>query len=60
MVILLCKVNGYFLFVVLWLKDSDVIVINKGLMMGNGLVLVDVYVGDIGNYMCKVESILGV
>lgn len=60
MVILLCKVNGYFLFVVMWFKDSDVIVINKGLMMVNGLVLVDVYVGDIGNYMCKVESILGI
>lgn len=44
----------------MWLKDGDVIIINKGLMMVNGLVLVDVYVGDIGNYMCKVESILGV
>lgn len=29
-------------------------------MTVNGLVLVDVHVGDTGNYTCKAESILGV
>lgn len=59
-VILPCKVNGYPPPAVTWSKDSDVTAINKGLMTVNGLVLVDVHVGDTGNYTCKAESILGV
>lgn len=59
-VILPCKVNGYPPPAVTWSKDGDVTAINKGLMTVNGLVLVDVHVGDTGNYTCKAESILGV
>lgn len=59
-VILPCKVNGYPPPAVTWSKDGDVTTINKGLMTVNGLVLVDVHVGDTGNYTCKAESILGV
>eukprot|EP00105_Crassostrea_gigas_P030825 XP_011453280.1 PREDICTED: collagen alpha-5(IV) chain isoform X1 [Crassostrea gigas] len=59
-VILPCKVNGYPSPAVTWSKDGDVTAINKGLMTVNGLVLVDVHVGDTGNYTCKAESILGV
>ncbi|XP_062587403.1 protein sax-3-like [Saccostrea cucullata] len=59
-VILPCKVNGYPPPKVTWAKDNGVTAINQGMLTVNGLLLVDVHVGDTGNYTCKAESILGI
>ncbi|XP_048749729.2 collagen alpha-1(II) chain-like [Ostrea edulis] len=59
-VILPCKVNGYPSPTVTWSKNNDVSPIKQGVLTSNGLLLVDVHVGDTGNYTCKAESILGI